>query len=239
MPTKNKHHTYLLEQIKSVSKAQPFKSKLDASYDGHNEKTYKVSNPQLRKIVKSWVKDNKTIPLDEFTSLLNSIYKQSESSTEKYLGGFLIEYLPHLEKQIDPELLDNWLENLTGWAQIDSLCQSKFSSKTMLENWPSWETAIKSFNKSSNISKRRASLVLLTLPVRESSDERFINLAFENIDNVKHERDILITKATSWLLREMVKLHAKTIKTYLDKNKDSLPKIAVRETTRKLETGRK
>lgn len=235
----NKHHKYLLEQIKRLSETQPFESKLGASYDGHNEKTYKVSNPQLRKIVKSWVKENKSIALEDFIDLLNSIYKKSESSTEKYLGGFLIEYLPHLEKQIDPTLLDKWLESLTGWAQIDSLCQSKFSAETMLSNWDSWETTINSFNKSSNVSKRRASLVLLTRPVRESENDRFISLAFKNINNIKHEKDILITKAISWLLREMVKLYSSKVKTYINKYKETLPKIAVRETSRKLETGKK
>ena len=64
-------------------------------------------------------------------------------------------------------------------------------------------------------------------------------MAIQNIENIKHEKDILITKAISWLLREMTKNHKRLTGNYLKQNKDSLPGIAVRETTRKLETGRK
>lgn len=235
----NKHHQALLEQIERDAKIQPFESKLDASYDGHNEKTYKLSNPQLRKIVKNWLSKNKNITIKDFLDLLDSVYTKSESSTEKYLGGFLIEYIPELRNQIQPNLLDKWLDNLNGWAQIDSLCQSKFSSTDLQNNWSAWKKTIMQFNKSDNINKRRASLVLLTRSVRESENNDFVQLAFENINNLKDEKDILITKAVSWLLREMIKLHKDKVKQYLLANETTLPKIAVRETKRKLETGKK
>lgn len=93
--------------------------------------------------------------------------------------------------------------------------------------------------KSEEISKRRASLVLLTKPVRDTYDERLLKLALGNIDRVKGEKDILITKAVSWLLREMVKNYRKEVEEYLDANEDSLPKVAVRETKVKLKTGKK
>ena len=235
----NKHHATLLEQIKELSRTQPYKSKLNSSYDGHNEKSYSLSNPQLRKLVKFWLKKNKNISLDDYVELLNSVYKHSKSSTEKYLGGYLVEYLPKLRVQLNPLLLDDWLENLTGWAQVDSLCQSKFSSEDLLNNWSSWSETLSKLNKSQIISKRRASLVLLTRPVRDSEDSRIVDLALKNIDNLKNENAILITKAISWLLREMVKFHSNIVRKYLEKNRESLPKVAVRETKRKLETGRK
>ncbi|MDP2951009.1 MAG: DNA alkylation repair protein, partial [bacterium] len=64
-------------------------------------------------------------------------------------------------------------------------------------------------------------------------------LAFENIEKLKPEKDILITKAISWLLRNLIKYHKKEVADYLKKNKNSLPKIAVRETEKKIKTGKK
>ncbi|MBU0650127.1 DNA alkylation repair protein [Patescibacteria group bacterium] len=235
----NSHHAALLGEIKCLAKTQPFECKHSDSYGGHNEKTYKISNPQLRKVIKSWISKNRNLTLDELIDLLNSIYLKSDSSTEKYLGGYLIEYLPKLRKHINPQLLDRWLNHLTGWSQIDSLCQSKFSSADMQSNWEDWEKTIKSFNNSHNVSKLRASLVLLTGPVREARNDMFAKLAFENIDNLKSEKDILITKAISWLLRDMIKWHRNEVEQYLVTNGAFLPKIAVRETKRKLTTGRK
>lgn len=240
MSTKiDKHHKELLKQIRNVSSLQPFKSKYDSSYDGHNEKTYSISNPQTRKIVKEWVNQNKNLTLKEYVELLNSVYTKGASSTEKYLGGFLIEYLPKLRKDLNPKLLNKWLENLTGWAQVDSLCQSKFGASDMLNNWKAWQETIKSFVVSPNISKSRASLVLLTRPVRESENNAITQLALENIEALKSEKDILITKAISWLLRDMIKLHKTQVERYLKENETTLPKIAVRETTNKLNTGKK
>lgn len=239
MPVESKHHKKLLKEIKQLAEKDPFDTEQRADYAGHKDKTYSLSNPQLRKIAKSWAEKNKSIELEEYINLLNSIYQKGETSTEKYLAGYLLEYMPKLRKELNPRLLDKWLENLTGWAQVDSLCQSKFSSNDLFNQWDKWKNLLSSLNKSANINKRRASLVLLTKPVRDSKDEKFTKLAFENIDSLKTEKDKLITKAISWLLREMVKLHSKKVKNYLEENKQNLPAIAVRETTRKLQTGKK
>jgi 3-methyladenine DNA glycosylase AlkD len=102
-----------------------------------------------------------------------------------------------------------------------------------------WEKLLKKFNQSSNINKRRASLVLLTKPVRQSDDTRLSKLAFANIDNLKSETDILITKAVSWLLRSLTTFHKDEVLKYLETNKESLPKIAYREALSKALTGRK
>jgi len=75
--------------------------------------------------------------------------------------------------------------------------------------------------------------------LRQSDDERLSKLAFENIENLKSEKEILITKAVSWLLRSLVKFHKNEVAIYLKENKVSLPKIAYREALAKVETGRK
>ncbi|MBU0546548.1 DNA alkylation repair protein, partial [Patescibacteria group bacterium] len=125
------------------------------------------------------------------------------------------------------------------WSQVDSLCQSVFSVEDMTENWDKWQKILVSFSKDKNINKRRASLVLLTAPVRQSTNTEFSELAFMLIDRLKNEKGILITKAISWLLRDMVKNHKNEVATYLERTQNELPKIAFRETKRKLETGRK
>ena len=82
-------------------------------------------------------------------------------------------------------------------------------------------------------------MVLLTKPVRESDDVRLADLAFSNIDKLKENREILVTKAISWLLRDLINNHRQRVEEYLKANQDTLPKIAIRETRMKLLTGRK
>jgi 3-methyladenine DNA glycosylase AlkD len=56
---------------------------------------------------------------------------------------------------------------------------------------------------------------------------------------LKGEKEIIITRAISWVLRSMVKHHRKALENYLKKNEKTLPAVAVRETKIKLDTGTK
>jgi len=109
----------------------------------------------------------------------------------------------------------------------------------MLGHWKEWKSLLASFSKSGNVHKRRASLVLLTRPLRESDDRRLARLAFANLDRLKTDKDILVTKAVSWLLRALIKYHRQEVETYLKHNAESLPQVALRETRNKLASGRK
>ena len=102
-----------------------------------------------------------------------------------------------------------------------------------------WQALLESLSRDQNINKRRAALVLLTAPITQSPDERILRLALQLIDRLKGEKDKLITKAISWLLRKGIKQHHEAIANYLDTNADNLPAIALRETRKKLATGKK
>jgi 3-methyladenine DNA glycosylase AlkD len=154
-------------------------------------------------------------------------------------ASLLLGVYPKIRKELDPHLLDKWLSKLAGWVEIDTLCQSTFTASELLQEWDIWLLLLREFNKSSDISKRRASLVLLVKPVRESADPRLAKIAFENIDRLRFEKEILITKAISWLLRVLIKHHRTEVEAYLTKRAEDLPKIALRETHKKLDTGKK
>ena len=207
------------------------------NYLGNTNKRYAISMPKLRSVGKNWYKSQDLTP-KEFFQLITLLIK-APSSTEKMMGGIFLDFnRKHLE-QFDPKILDVWLNHLKGWAEVDTLCYGHFKVDNVLEDWVSWKKVLIKLNKSKNINKRRASLVLLCKPLTRSEDERLSQQAFQMIDSLKHEKEVLITKAISWTLRSMVKLHKSDLKKYIDKNKASLPAIAVRETLTKLKTGRK
>lgn len=232
----NQYHQEILEKIRE-NKGTGHTSQPE-DYTGSTHFGYGLSVPLHRKIIKEWVSEHKSLTFDKFINLLNSLFA-GESMDEKTTGGKLLEYMPKLRVQINPELLDKWLDELVGWAEIDSLCQGSFTAKDLLAKWDQWEEEIHKLSRSEKISKRRASLVLLTSPVGENDDKKLSRLSFEMIDRLKDEKDILITKAISWLLRSLIKNYREEVSEYLKNNQDTLPKIAIRETTRKLETGKK
>lgn len=210
----------------------------NAAYLGNTHFSYHISNPVRRDIAKAFLKTHKDISFKEFAQLLDALFK-GKSHDEKSIAAMLLEYSKVHRKNVAPRRLDAWLDHLIGWAEVDSLCQSNFTADEMLSRWNVWKATLVAFSKDKNVHKRRASLVLLTGPVAHSSDPRLSKIAFENIGRLKSEKGILITKAISWLLRSLIRYRKKEVATYLKKNVDGLPKIAIRETRRKLLTGKK
>lgn len=233
----NEHHQQILDEIKK-HQDKVSQNKWGASYLGSSNLHYGISNPIKRQIIKKWLKSHKNLSSEEFIELLDSLYK-GKSYEEKCMAGMFLGYLPNLRKQLDTKLLGGWLSSLNGWAEVDSTCQSNFQAAEILNNWDEWKKLIKMLSQDKNINKRRASLALLTGVVSRSVDKRLSDLAFFIIDRLKAEKEILITKAISWLLRDLTYLHKEEVGFYLNNNENFLPKIAVRETRRKILTGKK
>lgn len=235
----NKFHMQLLREIKDSAGEETQKQKeWLKKYMGTNKVFYSVKSETKNRIVKNWIKNHKDVSLKEYRDLLNSLYIRGRSHEEFSFAGRLLEYLPKFRRRINVSCLDKWLNNAEGWGEVDSICQSNFSSEELLVNWGNWKKLILKFSEDSNIHKKRASLVLLTKPVRESSDRRLSDLAFVVISKLKKEKDVLITKAISWLLRDLIKNNRVLVENYLRNNSD-LPRIVVRETKNKLLTGKK
>ena len=207
-------------------------------YTGAGHVHHGISVPDMRSFLGDWLTEHKSsLSYDDWVVTLDTLYR-GESVEEKMMAGMLIAQFPRYQKQLPLTRLDTWLDQLHGWMEVDTTCQSVFKDKVLLADWDGWQMFLRGLATNSNINKRRASLVFLVQPVR-TPEKRFVELALELVDQLKHEDDKLITKAISWVLRESVKQHKADINAYLDANEDSLPAIAVRETHKKLTTGKK
>ncbi|MFC1625025.1 DNA alkylation repair protein [Patescibacteria group bacterium] len=236
---KNKIHKQFLKEISRLDLKKNKEERLWVQkYLGSNKPTKCIKTGEIIKIAKKYSKEN-NFNKNELINLLDSLFSKSTTFEEMDFAGRLIGVNPEIKKQINPEKLDYWLNFTHGWAETDLLCQSNFASDELLSNWDAWKKLLIKFSKDKNVHKRRAGLVLLTKSVRTSEDKKLSDLAFKNVDSLKSESDILITKAISWILRSLIKNHKKEVSSYLKKNKESLPKIAVREVTNKLQTGKK
>jgi 3-methyladenine DNA glycosylase AlkD len=232
------HLQILKEFSKLKSKSDLKENKWIQNYLGSDKPTKGFTAANVKKFAKNII-DNNILNQYQLVDLLNSLYQHATTFNEIDIAARIIGTKVQFCRDLDPNNLDNWLNYTHGWAETDVLCQSNFDSNILLSNWETWSKLLKKFNKDSNIHKRRASLVLLTKSLRDSADLRLSELAFVNIENLKSEKEILITKAISWLLRALVKFHKLEVEIYLEENKDSLPKIAYCETLTKLTTGRK
>jgi 3-methyladenine DNA glycosylase AlkD len=233
----HKHHRVLLGDLEKHRRNRVHSQSND-SYLSSGHHYHDVSVPTRRTLARAWLEKNRDLPDAEFLAVLESLYR-GRSHEEKTLASILLSYHRGGRKIVGLKQLNAWLDDLAGWAEIDMLCSGVFTADEMLGNWRAWERFIRGLSHDRNINKRRAALVFLTAPVRYSDDRRLSELGFEVIEALQPEREIIITKAVSWLLRSMVRYHKRAVSACLKQNQSSLPAVAVRETKRKIATGRK
>jgi 3-methyladenine DNA glycosylase AlkD len=232
-------HKKLLAQIRAAGEP-PKRGKPgeNDSYTGSGHIFYYVSVPERRRIARTWLGQHRAWAPSDVLEVVESLLAGS-SHEEKTLAALLLGYSASARQVVRPRDVERWLQQLCGWAEVDSLCQNLFPADQLFAAWRSWRALIKRLSRDSNINKRRASIVLLTGPSHRSNDERLRDLALEVIETLTAERDILITKAISWLLRSMVTHHRAFVRQLLHTHAAALPRVAIRETRTKLDTGRK
>jgi 3-methyladenine DNA glycosylase AlkD len=230
-------HAGLVAQLRAAGTSYRGGQQND-SYSGSGHPFFNVSAPELRRIGRAWLAARRKADDADLLAVVARLFA-GEAYEEKVLAAILLGANARMRRLGTPALVDGWLDCLQGWAEIDSLCASVFGPDELEIDWPAWRDLILRLSRDDNINRRRAALVLLTRPTRTSSDQRYPELSFEVIEQLKSERPILITKAVSWLLRSMVGYHGGAVAAYLDANAASLPAIAVRETRTKLRTGTK
>lgn len=234
----DREHAAILAAIKRAGRTGPEARQANDSYLGSGHLYYGTPVPDRRAIAKAWLAAHKAAGAAEVLAVAESLL-DGESHDEKTVACFLVALHAPIRRAVRPEDVDRWLGRLNGWAEVDGLCQNLFKAEDMLADWPAWLALIERLSRAADLNRRRASLVLLTGPTHYSADTRFRDLAFAMIERAKGERDIMITKAVSWLLRSMTTRHGEVVARYVEDNAASLPAIAVRETWTKLRTGKK
>ncbi|MCY3831659.1 MAG: DNA alkylation repair protein [Chloroflexi bacterium] len=233
----NPHHQAILRQIQSTIPGRG-QVKQRPEHLGTARRWYGLKNEQTRRILQDFSTAHKDLSYSDWRALVDSLY-QGESYEERCAPRTLFHKYPRYRRQLPLPQLDAWLGCLNGWAEVDSTCQTVFTDKDLLADWSGWSALLESLAGDANVNKRRAALVLLTAPISQSEDPRILDLSLALIERLKGEKDGRITKAISWLLRKGVKQHRDAIAAYLEASAPSLPAIAVRETRRKLATGKK
>jgi 3-methyladenine DNA glycosylase AlkD len=216
--------------------AQPGRRTHGADYLGATSVTLNITTPQLRALARAWARENQDLPKRDVLALCDRLLA-GKIHQEKALAAIILSYDAGARAAVSLTRLEGWLDCVHGWAEVDALACNVFKAEEMLADWAHWKVLLNRLSRDANINKRRAGLVLLTGPVRYSDDARLSDLSFSLIERLKGERDILITKAVSWLLRTLTLRHRGEVGAYLKANGATLPAIAVRETANKLRTG--
>jgi len=207
-------------------------------YLGTKRKFLNIKSSSRDKVLRKYKKLLNELPSKDLVTILTDLIKSDTFDFLNFAGKF-ISSSKKARENIGIFELNLFIENTTGWAECDSICQSLFEGNEVLKRFNEFEKIIFTFCSSNNVQLKRASLVLQVKPIREIKDERLKKLSFATIDLLKKEEPILLTKAVSWLLRSLTNHYKEEVAIYIQKNKQDLPAIAYRETRRKIISGKK
>lgn len=207
-------------------------------YFNHTKlKMYGASTPAQRSIVRQWTREHRQTPAREVLALVNALYS-APSFDERLMASYILSQNTRVIPGITETQWNRWITCIDNWAVSDNICGVPLGT-WILADPARGEHYLKKLITSKNIWARRVAIVVLTWVVWYDNSPRWKDLAFSFIRKTMHERDVIMTKAVSWILRALIQYHAPAVRAFLKKYEKELPAIARREAVNKLTTGRK
>jgi len=195
---------------------------------------YGVKVPRLREIANAWYRAHREIARDDLFALVERLW-EAGSREGRQIVFYLLEHYSRWTPDLPQACFERWRRDLDSWVETDGL---GWTLALWLMGDPDarldylWELIA-----DEDVWSRRLALVPLARINRGAMGATFPALTLQLIDRVKAERHPMITKAVSWVLREMIRRHRDQVTIYLEQNRDALASHVVREVNNKLHTG--
>ena len=141
MPFAHPDHAELLGELRRAGDP-PSREPRNDSYGSSGHLYYFVRVPVRRAIARAWLARHRSTPAADVFALVESLF-QGESHEEKTLAAILLAYHRGARGLAGPKHIERWLDQLSGWAEVDGLCQSTFSAEEVLGDWVKWRALIR------------------------------------------------------------------------------------------------
>jgi 3-methyladenine DNA glycosylase AlkD len=157
--------------------------------------------------------------------LLKSGYVEEAFVAYKWSDSLHDRYEPE-----DFEVFEHWLNTyVSNWAECDTLCNHTVG--TFVEKYPQHVEKLKEWTQSQNRWLKRGAAVTLILPARKGL---FLDDVLEIADKLLLDGDDLVQKGYGWMLKEASKKHQQQVFEYVIKNKETMPRTALRYAIEKM-----
>jgi 3-methyladenine DNA glycosylase AlkD len=199
-------------------------------------KVYGVRVPDLRKVTRAWYREHKQISREDLLALVEILWNNA-SHEERQLVTYLFEQYKKIMPTLTRSNFEYWRQGLDNWVITDNL--GWLLGLWVLVDPDNRLDYLEELIADEDVWSRRLPLVATTRINRGDKGFTAPDLTLRLVDRVKDERHSMITKAVSWVLREMTKKHREQVAVYLEENRDVLAGHVVREVNNKLRTGLK
>jgi len=183
-----------------------------------------IPKPKLKEIIKPYIKEGKKHELD--WKFINTCWKKNYREAQ-YAA---IEYLDSLKKLLTEDDLPNLKKLIitkSWWETADSI--DAFVGNIILKN-KQLEKEMLKWSKDENIWVRRVSIDFQLQHKDKTNQKLFEQILVNNFGT----DEFFINKAIGWSLREYSKINKKWVKDFINKYKDQLHKLSIKEASKYL-----
>jgi 3-methyladenine DNA glycosylase AlkD len=192
---------------------------------------------EIRPIVRAWRRAHKDVACEDLVALAEALW-DGPSREERMVALELLQHYPRCITSLARSRFEGWRQDLDNWELTDVLGRGVLGP-WVLADADERVQYLWDLIGEKDIWSRRLGLVGAIGMNAARKDIGFPDLTLELVDQVKGERDPMITKAVSWMLRDLSTKHPDQVATYLNSNRDALAGHVVREVDNKLKTGLK
>jgi len=192
-------------------------------------KIYGVKTALVTKIAKAFNKEVLAMDKKEVFALCEELW-QSSYLEESFVACHFSFSLRKNYAPADFKVFERWVgKYVTNWASCDTFCNHTIGS--FVEMYPKYLENFKKWARSENRWVKRASAVSLIIPARRG---KFLKDIFEITNILLVDKDDLVQKGYGWLLKAASEAHQKEVFEYVIKNKDKMPRTALRYAIEKM-----
>jgi 3-methyladenine DNA glycosylase AlkD len=192
-------------------------------------KVYGIKAGDVRKIAKTYFAEIKDVPKEQLFVLCETLWQSG------YLeeAGIACEWVRRIHPQLKPKdwtIFDRWIDAyITNWATCDTFCNHTVG--TFLEMYPQYVQKLRTWAKSKNLWKRRASAVSLIIPARKGMFHKEI---FALAEILLLDSEDMVQKGYGWMLKEASKFDEQAVFQFVMQHKADMPRTSLRYAIEKM-----
>jgi len=188
-----------------------------------------VRIPHVRKIADKHFRELKGLEIDEILTLCSQLLETKiyEHKVIAFHWSFKCKN-SYEEKHF--KIFERWLKTyVDDWSDCDDLCTHTLGS--FIDRFPEFIPNVKTWTGSKNRWLRRASAVTFIFMARKGEH---LDTIFEIASKLLLDNDDLVQKGYGWMLKEASKLFPDEVFEFVIKNKDVMPRTALRYAIEKM-----
>jgi len=188
-----------------------------------------LKSPVLRKISNVVYREVKERPIADLLGLCDNLLASGKRYMRFFAFDWALKARKHYRRQ-DFKLFEQWLKkHVNNWGSCDHLCTGPIGFLVL--QYSELSSRVHKWTGSRNRWLRRGAAVSLIVPVKNGL---LLDELFRTADTLLTDSDDMVQKGYGWMLKEASNVFPDEVFQYVMKNKQSMPRTALRYASEKL-----